>query len=93
MFAALVILLSLHSDGAETIGNYLFLFFLSAVMSSIPITLGGIGIRELTFITGAEYLGIDLHTAVALSLLFYAASAITALPGMLFALKPDRIMN
>lgn len=93
MLTALVILLSLNSGGSENIGNYLFLFFLSAVMGSIPITLGGIGVREATFIWGAQYLGIDPNTAVALSLLFYAASAITALPGIYYTIKPAKILK
>jgi len=93
MITALIILLSLNMNGTENIGNYLFLFFLSAVMSSIPITLGGIGVRELTFLWGAQYLGIDPNTAVALSLLFYATSAIIALPGVYFTIKPAKILR
>jgi len=93
MFTALVILLSLNMGGADNIGNYLFLFFLSAVMSSIPVTLGGIGVRELTFMWGAQYLGIDPNTAVALSLLFYATSAIIALQGIYYTIKPAKILH
>ena len=72
--------------------NYLFLFFLSAIAGSVPITLGGVGAREVVFMWGALYLGVDENSAVALSLLFYVASAITALPGIVFTVKPATII-
>lgn len=94
MGAAIMILLSLgvtFNQGVYV--NYLFLFFLSAIMGSIPLTLGGIGAREITYLFGAQYLGIDQTHAVALSILFYAASALTALPGIVFTVNPSAILN
>ncbi len=88
MFAAFMILQSLSVKLTDMYLNYIFLFFLSAIMGSIPITLGGIGAREITFLIGAKYLGINETYAVALSILFYAASAITAFPGIIYSFNP-----
>jgi glycosyltransferase 2 family protein len=93
MASALVILKSLNVDIDGQYGDYLFLFFLSAIAGSLPITLGGIGAREVVFMWGAKYLGVDESSAVALSLLFYVASAITALPGIVFTIKPSAILD
>ena len=93
MTTALIILFSLNSDISGNIGNYLFLFFISSVAGSVPISLGGIGIREITFLWGAQYLGIDENMAVALSLLFYVTSAVTALPGIIYSIRPEKILN
>jgi uncharacterized membrane protein YbhN (UPF0104 family) len=93
MGAAIMILQSLGVKLDGVYQNYLFLFFLSAIMGAIPITLGGIGAREITFLFGANYLGIDQTYAVSLSILFYAASAITALPGIIYTINPADILK
>ena len=93
MITCLIIFLSLNTDLAGHSSNYFFLFFLSAIMGSIPITLGGIGAREVTFWFGAQYLGINQTSAVAMSLIFYAISAITALPGIIFTMRPADILK
>src|SRR5690554_3332508 len=92
MIAAILILRSLDASTLAHLENYLFLFFLSAIAGAMPITLGGIGARELVFIEGAGYLGIDMNIAVALSLLFYVVSAVSALLGIIYTLKPSTIL-
>jgi glycosyltransferase 2 family protein len=92
MLSAILILNSFDLSAKGMYDAYLFLFFLSAIAGAVPITLGGIGAREVVFLWGAQYLGVNEGSAVALSLLFYAASAITALPGLIFTLHPARIM-
>jgi len=93
MIAAILILNSFDTNTSQMYNAYLFLFFLSAIAGSVPITLGGIGAREVVFMWGAQYLGVNENSAIALSLLFYTASAITALPGLIFTLKPSKILK
>lgn len=93
MLSAVLILASLHIDARHMYDAYLFLFFLSAIAGSLPITLGGIGARELVFLWGAQYLGVNEGSAIALSLMFYTASAITALPGIIYTIKPAAILK
>lgn len=93
MVSAIAILSSLEVDLSKLYDDYLFLFFLSAIAGSVPITLGGIGAREVVFLWGATYLGVDQNSAVALSLLFYVASALTALPGVVFTFKPAKLLQ
>ena len=57
----------------------------------MPITLGGIGAREMTFVLGSELFGTSKDVAVSLSLLFYAVSLVSSLPGLYFALRTDKI--
>ena len=93
LLTALFILFSLNSDIFGNFGNYIFLFFLSSIAGSIPISLGGIGVREVTFLWGAQQLGIDENMAIALSLLFYVISAVSAMPGIYYSIKPLRILK
>jgi len=74
-------------------GDYLFLFFLSTIAAAIPVTLGGIGAREMTYAIGALYLGIDQGHAVALSLIFYFISLLSSIPGLFYSLFTHRIFK
>lgn len=91
MLAAGLVLCSLGSMSLSATIDYLFLFLLGSIASAVPITLGGIGARELTFVVGSEWIGTSGDTAVALSLLFYATSLISALPGIYYAIRPSHI--
>ena len=66
---------------------YLFLFLVSSIVATLPITIGGIGSREITFLFGAEIMHLDIHLSIALSLLFYVITAIVSLTGIYFSLN------
>ncbi|MCU4176856.1 lysylphosphatidylglycerol synthase transmembrane domain-containing protein [Carboxylicivirga sp. N1Y90] len=90
----LAVMCLLMGMGAQVDGywdDYMFLFFLSTIASAVPITLGGIGAREFTFMQGAIYLSINKEQAVAISVLFYLNSLICSLPGIYYAIRTNRI--
>lgn len=89
MAAAAAILTGLGVE--RQMGDYLFLFLLSSVASAVPITVGGVGAREVAFMIGSAHLGTDQTTAIALSLLFYAVSLASALPGLYAAINTNLI--
>ncbi|OQP40786.1 hypothetical protein A4H97_14310 [Niastella yeongjuensis] len=60
---------------------YAVLFFAGGVTAALPISIGGIGIRELAMTTGAIYLHISTTIAITASLLFYLITAISAIAG------------
>jgi len=93
MLAAVCILYALGVDNSGNYDAYLFLFFVSAIMASVPITLGGIGAREFAFLMGAQYLNLQQDVAVALSLLFFLISAVSALPGVWYTMRPRNILK
>ncbi len=93
MLAVVAILFALNAFKIELLYSYFFLFFLSAIAGALPITLGGIGAREFVFMWGATLWNINPSVVVSLSLLFYIVSAISALPGLLFVLKPASIIK
>jgi len=86
ILATYVLLVGLGES--QKVWGYLLLFTLSSVVSVLPISLGGIGLRELTFFYGAQWLFIDTETAVALSLLFFSANALVSLLGLRYHLQP-----
>ena len=86
VLSALLILLSLRVPG--NLEGYLFVFLISSMVAVLPLTIGGIGSREFTFILGAQWLGLDLNLSIALSLLFYLMTAFTSLWGIIYSIGP-----
>lgn len=64
---------------------YSLLFLISSVVAMLPLTIGGTGARELTFLWGAAFLQINAANAVAIAFLFYLISTAVALFGVAFS--------
>lgn len=86
VLCAFCILMAFHHH--EQNFSYLFLFLISSIVTIIPITVGGAGMREITFLYGAQFLGVDTHLSVALSLMFYFITVIVSFFGIYFVIKP-----
>ncbi len=65
--------------------EYLVVFLASSVVAVLPLTVGGIGAREVTFLLGAQVLHLDAAVSVTVSLAFYFITAAVALPGAAFS--------
>jgi len=61
---------------------FLTLFLISSVVAILPITIGGVGVRELTFLYGLSLVGIDVNGGVTFSLLFFLITALSSLIGL-----------
>lgn len=66
---------------------YLFIFLISSIVSVIPLTIGGIGSRELTFFYGAALLNLNENTSVGISMLFFLITALVSLMGIIYHFK------
>lgn len=82
LFSAFFILKSLGIHDLET--TYLLVFLISSIVSVLPLTIGGVGARELVFVYAHGYVGIDKNAAVAFSVVFFIIAAITSLSGVFF---------
>ncbi len=89
LLAVICILKALAIDTDTT--AYLFLFLISSIVSVLPITLGGIGSREITFFYGATWLSLNQNTSVSISMIFFLISAIVALFGIYFHFKKPKL--
>lgn len=69
----------------ELYGQYLFVFLFSSVVATIPFTIGGVGAREVTFLLGAEYLGLQTEASLGLSLTFFLITAVVSLFGVYYS--------
>jgi uncharacterized membrane protein YbhN (UPF0104 family) len=89
LICAVFILLALHVESNYL--EYLFVFLLSSIIAVLPISIGGLGAREITFLFGAQYLMLDESNAVALSSLFYIITALVSLTGIYYSIWPEKM--
>lgn len=70
---------------------YLFIFLISSIVSVLPLTIGGIGSREVVFYYGALWLGLDENTSVSISMLFFLITALVSLIGIVYHFKKPEL--
>jgi uncharacterized membrane protein YbhN (UPF0104 family) len=67
---------------------YLVIFLVSSAVAVLPISIGGVGVRELTFLYGSQLLNVDINIAVGISFLFYLITAGVSMGGIWFVFRP-----
>ncbi|MEE1962885.1 lysylphosphatidylglycerol synthase transmembrane domain-containing protein [Allomuricauda taeanensis] len=74
--------------------EYLFIFLVSSIILVIPVTIGPIGSREVIFMYGAEWFGLNQSISIGISFSFLLITALTSLFGILYHFKkPDLESN
>ncbi|WP_423998457.1 lysylphosphatidylglycerol synthase transmembrane domain-containing protein [Maribacter sp. IgM3_T14_3] len=71
--------------------SYLIIFLISSIVAVVPLTLGGIGSREVTFYYGAKLLGLDQSISVGISVLFFLITALVSLIGAWYHFKKVKL--
>lgn len=88
LLCVLFILMALKIE--VNVMTYLFIFLISSIVSILPITIGGIGIREVVFYYGAMWLNLAENTSVTISVVFFLITAFVSLFGLIYHFKkPD----
>lgn len=91
VFQMLAILLILGAFSINTdLIEYLLIFLISSIAAMLPISIGGIGIREMVFLKISDYLFLDQKVAVAISLTFYLITVFASSFGIISALEKRR---
>ena len=67
------------------------LFFISSIISVIPISIGGVGLRELTFLYGSSLIGINPAPVIMAGFLFFIINLLSSLIGGIFILKEKNV--
>lgn len=87
----LLIDLGIDTKNISEIMGYLVIFMISSVMAILPITIGGAGIREITFFYGATLLGLNAELGITMAFLFFIVNAACSLNGLLFWHRLNRL--
>ncbi|MCD4679048.1 MAG: flippase-like domain-containing protein [Bacteroidales bacterium] len=88
VLAAYLILRAIGVEDSQP--EYLFVFLISSIVYAFPLTIGGMGSRELTFFYGAQLLSLDMDRSIALSLVFYIMTAIMSLSGVYYSFNTSK---
>jgi len=64
--------------------EYMVLFLISSVVAVLPISIGGVGIREVTFLYGLSLISLDSTNGVVFALLFFLITAVSSFIGICF---------
>jgi len=83
VLVTVAILAALPDSSLDNWIAYTILFFLAGVASLLPITVGGVGIREIFFVLATAYFAIDVEIGVALSFVFFVVNLLVSLPGLI----------
>lgn len=67
--------------------KYLLIFLVSSVAAMLPVSVGGIGIRELVFLEMSGFLILEQEVAVAISFTFYLITLIASSFGIISVLE------
>lgn len=89
LISVYLILRSLAVDN-NTLG-YLFVFLISSIVSVIPLTIGGIGSREVTFLYGAKWLELNESSSIAISMVFFFITALVSLLGIVYHFNKPKL--
>jgi uncharacterized membrane protein YbhN (UPF0104 family) len=89
LICALFILQALAIQANEI--AYLFIFLISSIVSVLPLTIGGIGSREVTFFYGATLLVLDANTSISISMVFFLITALVSLFGIVYHFKKAKL--
>jgi len=82
---AYLIMASLNIPFHQT--EYIFLFLVSSVVAVLPLTIGGLGAREIIFLEGSKYFGLIKENSVVISILFYLITLFTSAWGLTYVFK------
>jgi hypothetical protein len=85
LVSVLFILLSQNFNGNPS--AYLFSFLLSSLATVVPVSIGGLGIREYVIVHAAAFFNLDQPLAVFTTLCFYVLSTLSALTGAWFVYR------
>ena len=86
-----VIFILMSFDLQENRLAYIFIFLVSSVVAVLPLTIGGIGSREVVFFYGALWLGLEENTSVSISMLFFLITAVVSLTGIYYHFRQPQL--
>jgi hypothetical protein len=64
--------------------DYITIFLISSLIAFVPITIGGAGGREVTFLYILRNINLDPSIGILTSMIFFTIAAISSLPGIIF---------
>lgn len=87
VFTVFFILMAFSQN--NNIPEYILVFLISSIAAMLPVSIGGIGIRELVFLYLSDFFMIDKSFAVTVSFTFFLITAFSSLWGAITSFDRD----
>jgi uncharacterized membrane protein YbhN (UPF0104 family) len=89
IFSIIIIALSIKPNvDYISLAQLSLIFLISNIVSFLPISIGGIGLREWTFFYGAKVFKTNVAFAVTVCIVFFIGSMLTSLTGIVPLIRP-----
>lgn len=88
---ACVYFILLALNFTDFITAYLLVFLISSIVAVLPLTIGGIGSREVTFYYFSIWLALDQGISITISMVFFLITAFTSFTGIWYHFKQPRL--
>jgi uncharacterized membrane protein YbhN (UPF0104 family) len=69
---------------SQDLNKYLFIFLIASIAAVLPLTLGGLGAREIVFLELSKYFQLNEHTSVLIGFLVYVTVVISSAGGLMY---------
>jgi uncharacterized membrane protein YbhN (UPF0104 family) len=89
IITVILLLDAMHYQGDKT--DYIILFQIATIVSVLPISIGGVGLREASFTYLAPLFALEPELGVALSLVYFVVNAVASLLGAVGFLMLDKV--
>lgn len=77
----------------DELSDYILVFMLSMIVALMPISIGSVGLREVSFLYAAKYLGLNAELGVAVCFIFYIFYLSTSFIGLIYINSLDKVYN
>lgn len=91
LFSVYLIFMAIGGD--SEVFEYLLVFLVSSLVAMIPVSIGGAGLRELTFLYGARMMFLNVNMSVTLSLMFYFMTLFVSLWGIYYGIRTNEVFS
>lgn len=94
VISAFFLLLSFDSIATDlvTASNFIYLFIVASILTIVPVTIGGIGMRELVFLYGMQLINYpNIEVAIAYAFMNFIIYVLTSVPGAFLIFKVSKI--
>jgi len=85
------ILILLSFEVTKKLIDLVILFFISSIVSVVPVSVGGVGLRELTFLYGSEFIHTNPAPIILAAFIFFLINLISSVIGGILLLRSKNV--
>lgn len=89
----IMVALGFDFSNFNDVWGYILLFLVSSVLAILPVSIGGVGLRELTFLYGSSFLGINPELGISIAIAYFVINLASSLNGLFFWHRLEKLFT